>query len=216
MSVDGRHDEFNGAAVRPHARFTRGGAGAALTLARGALSLHPSFRLDAWSGRRGPALSARLDAALGQGSTRWTAGVGSGTSTPVLADLLFRDGVGVKVNPDLRPERVLWDAGAGVSHEFAGRAGPLRVDLHGSVGHVADMVLWSPDFRFVWSPQNFDVSAPAPVRRDQWRPLSRLAAEQRDRLERRHLRSRRAAPRCAIARDTRRPSVRPGRETGGT
>lgn len=157
LSADARHDRFQGDAVRDGARFTRGGAGARLSLEHGNLQLVPSFRADAWSGRAGAMLSARMDAALGWNATRFTAGLGSGTSTPVLADLLFRDGVGIRVNPDLRPERVQWEASAGVSHDLSSPAGPVRISLQGSIGRVADMVLWSPDFRFVWSPQNFNV-----------------------------------------------------------
>ncbi len=174
LGADARHDRFRGDAVRSGASFTRGGAGLGLDLERGALRLSPSLRVDGWSGAAKTAVSARLDAALQRGPTRITVGLGSGTSIPVLADLLFREGVGVRVNPDLRPERVQWEASAGLSREIRGAPGAIRVDLDGSIAHVADMVLWSPDFRFVWSPQNFDVWRRLASLGMEWRPMAAL------------------------------------------
>jgi iron complex outermembrane receptor protein len=74
---------------------------------------------------------------------------------PVLADLLFREGVGVRLNPDLRPERVAWEFEGGVRRELARGRG--SVALRGFYGRVADLIVWAPDFRFIWSPRNFDV-----------------------------------------------------------
>jgi outer membrane cobalamin receptor len=81
----------------------------------------------------------------------------SSFSPPTLADQFFRAGVGVAPNPDLRPERVPSEVEAGVDVSFD--ADPWRIDgsISGWVGDVRDMIVWSPDFRFVWSPRNVDV-----------------------------------------------------------
>jgi vitamin B12 transporter len=43
-------------------------------------------------------------------------------------------------------------------HRDLGAAGALgSISLRGFVGQVGDMVIWAPDFRFIWSPRNFDV-----------------------------------------------------------
>jgi iron complex outermembrane receptor protein len=99
-------------------------------------------------------MSARLDAGWQRGQTSLSAALGSGVTPPVLADLFFREGVGVKLNPDLRPERVRWEVETALRQDL-GRRTSLGVRLFS--GRVDDMVIWAPDFRFVWSPSNFDV-----------------------------------------------------------
>jgi outer membrane cobalamin receptor len=111
------------------------------------------MRLDVWTGRATPQVSARVDVGWQRGRTGITAAVGSAVTPPVLADLLFREGVGVRLNPDLRPERVRWEVEAGARRDI-GR-GTLSARLF--FGRVQDMVVWAPDFRFIWSPRNFDV-----------------------------------------------------------
>ena len=101
-----------------------------------------------------PRPSARVDAGWQRGPTSITLAVGGGVTPPVLADLFFREGVGVRVNPDLRPERVRWEVGAGARRELPHGG---HVGLRLFAGRVADMIVWAPDFRFIWSPRNFDV-----------------------------------------------------------
>jgi outer membrane cobalamin receptor len=81
----------------------------------------------------------------------------SAFSPPTLADQYFRSGVGVESNPALRGERVPSEIEVGAS--VAGRTGPVRWAgaLNAYRGDVRDMILWAPDFRFVWSPVNVDV-----------------------------------------------------------
>ena len=52
---------------------------------------------------------SRLDAGWQRGRTGVTLGVGSAVAPPALGDLFFREGVGVRLNPDLGPERVTWE-----------------------------------------------------------------------------------------------------------
>lgn len=80
----------------------------------------------------------------------------SAFSPPSLGDQYFREGVAVVPNPDLRPERVPseWEAGVAFA---GGRAVGLSGGLSAFRGDIAGMIVWQPDFRFVWSPRNIDV-----------------------------------------------------------
>ena len=122
-------------------------------------SVTSSGRLDWWSGLGLPVGSLRADFRLSLGRTVLSAAAGSAVAPPVLADLFFREGNGVRVNPALGPERVRWEVELGVRH--AGQMGRVEVEagLRGYSGRVDDMVLWgqSPGYRFAWMPQNFDV-----------------------------------------------------------
>lgn len=157
LAAEGRGDRFAGDGVRPGSSFTR----AALRL-DGALqqgpearwSVSPAIRLDGWTGATIPRVSARLDAGWHRGPTSLTASLGSGVTPPVLADLIFREGVGVRLNPDLRPERIRWEIETGARRAL-GSGGSVALRLF--YGRVADMIVWGPDFRFIWSPRNFDV-----------------------------------------------------------
>jgi iron complex outermembrane receptor protein len=77
---------------------------------------------------------------------------------PTFGDQFFREGVLVQPNPDLRAEHVPSELGLGVTVE--GRLGPGiggRLAVEAFSADVKDMIIWAPDFRFVWSPRNFDV-----------------------------------------------------------
>lgn len=157
ITAEGRADRFGGDEVRSGTSFTQAALHADARLTRGTAtrwSLAPAVRLDGWTGAIGPRLSARVDAGWQRGGTAITLGAGSAVTPPVLADLFFREGVGVRVNPDLRPERVRWEIEGSLRHELP--SGPA-VGLRLFAGQVADMIIWAPDFRFIWSPRNFDV-----------------------------------------------------------
>ena len=82
----------------------------------------------------------------------------SSYSPPGFGDQFFKEGVAVEPNPDLRAERVPNDLSAGASIEGAiGTVAIGRLAVDGYVADVKDMIIWSPDFRFVWSPRNFNV-----------------------------------------------------------
>jgi outer membrane cobalamin receptor len=80
----------------------------------------------------------------------------SAFNPPALGDLFFDAAIGVAPNPELKPERVVSELEFGLS---AYRPGDIAFALGGSVyrADVDDMIEWAPDFRFIWSPQNFDV-----------------------------------------------------------
>lgn len=81
----------------------------------------------------------------------------SAFSPPTLGDQFFQEGVGVAPNPDLAPERVPseWE----LSAAWADRLGGVRAEAGGAAfrADVRGMILWSPDFRGIWSPRNADV-----------------------------------------------------------
>lgn len=156
VTAEGRGDRFAGDGVRAGSSFTHGALRADAVLQRGTdaiWTIAPAMRLDVWTGQTTPKFSVRLDAGWQRGRTGITAAIGSAVTPPVLADLLFREGVGVRLNPDLRPERVRWEAEAGLRRELRFGNAAIRIFY----GRVADMVVWAPDFRFIWSPRNFDV-----------------------------------------------------------
>ena len=160
-SADGRHDRFDGDAVRKNASFSRAGSSFSASVSRqggmGTWTFAPAIRLDWYSGQQRPLASGRLDVQLGRRRTTLSGSIGNGVTVPALADLLFRDGVGVAINPDLRPERIRWEGELGVGQGFSllGFDGSLR--LSGFYGLIGDMILWTPDFRNIWSPGNFAV-----------------------------------------------------------
>jgi len=80
----------------------------------------------------------------------------SAYSPPSAGDLYFRDAVGVAPNPELEAERVPGEIEAGASVRAApgGWAASLRAAAYR--GAIDGMILWAPDYRFVWSPYNQD------------------------------------------------------------
>ncbi len=135
------------------------GAGTGRTSVGGwAATLTGAVRADRHTAVTGTELSPRVGAALSRG--RWTlrASVGSGFSPPSLADQFFQEGVQVRANPDLGPERVRGELEVGVDVRLVTTtAVSLGATLDLYRADVDGMILWFPDHRFVWSPDNFDV-----------------------------------------------------------
>jgi vitamin B12 transporter len=158
-STELRGDRFAGDGVRSGSSFTHTGLrlDGAFHRATGSASwsLAAATRLDLWTHSGAPRMSLRLDAGWQRKKTALTAALGSGVTPPVLSDLFFREGVGVKLNPDLRPERVRWEVETGLRQGLGAAKTSASIRLF--LGRVDDMVVWAPDFRFVWSPNNFDV-----------------------------------------------------------
>ncbi|MGH7533640.1 MAG: TonB-dependent receptor [Gemmatimonadales bacterium] len=157
VGADGRYDGFSGNGVQPGADFARGGVHVAVDLGRGEWRLSPVVRADNWSGWRGAAITGRLDAEWRRGRTVVSLGLGNGITPPVPFDLLFREGVGVALNPGLRPERVAIELTGDVRHGGRLLGVPGTLSLRGYAGRVHDLVVWSAGPNFVWSPQNVDV-----------------------------------------------------------
>lgn len=123
-----------------------------------AAELQPSLRADRSSLLEQTVLSPRVGATLGRGSLSARLSAGSAFSPPSLADQFFQEGVLARPNPDLEPERVRWEVEAGMEARDL-PAGTARLDAELSVfrADVDGMILWFPDHRFVWQPDNFDV-----------------------------------------------------------
>jgi outer membrane cobalamin receptor len=105
-------------------------------------------------------LTARLDLGWQHRGTSLTIGIGDGVTPPVMADLFFREGNGVRVNPDLLPERVAWQVDLGARQETRVFGARTALSLRGYAGRIEDMILWglSPAYGFVWTPRNLDVN----------------------------------------------------------
>jgi outer membrane cobalamin receptor len=157
---DLRVDRYGGDALEGPARWTRAALQAGATLTRGEAdgwTLTPAVRLEQWTGSGSPVLSTRLDAAWHRAGWTLSASGGSAVVAPPLSDLFFREGVGVALNPDLRPERVRWEAELGVLRDWPGFGRGARASLRAWYGRVEDMIIWAPGVNFVWSPRNQDV-----------------------------------------------------------
>lgn len=157
VGAEGRGNRFAGDAIRDGASFSQAAVKVDARFApttTSPWSIAPALRADVWTGSTSPRLSARVDAGWQRGRTALTLAAGSAVTPPVLADLFFREGVGVRLNPDLQPERVRWEVEAGLRRDLGAGS---SVGLRGFVGRVGDMIIWAPDFRFIWSPRNFDV-----------------------------------------------------------
>lgn len=123
----------------------------------GTPELDAALRLDRagvsgrWHVSHELALGARLGAVSLHAAHR------SAFSPPTLGDQFFREGVGVEPNPELRGERVPseWEAGAELT--TGGSRLLLSAGATAFAADVRDMIVWAPDFRFVWSPENLDV-----------------------------------------------------------
>lgn len=84
---------------------------------------------------------------------------GGGYAPPSLADQFFHEGVLVRPNPSLQPERVRDELEVrGTVHDMRLGGFDIGGDAAAFRANVDGMVLWQPDFRFVWSPSNFDVT----------------------------------------------------------
>jgi vitamin B12 transporter len=77
---------------------------------------------------------------------------------PTLADQFFQPGVLAQPNPALQPERVRNDWQLQLTSRTL-RMGQVTANGSVSLFHadIDGMILWSPNFRFVWSPNNYDV-----------------------------------------------------------
>lgn len=164
--VDGRYLEPEGTALTSAApgSQTFGGLWASAAIHRGWASdgfiqLSVAGRGDAGTGIGDPVFSPKVAASAGRGWWSLTASWGSSFSPPSLGDLFFQEGVQVRANPDLRPERVRNEIALSAALQEQPLLGTLiRATVTGYHADIEDMILWSPDFRYIWSPNNYDVN----------------------------------------------------------
>ncbi len=128
----------------------------------GAVRAHRDGALGGWF------LAHDLSQQIELAGVRLHAAHRSSFSPPSAGDLYFREGVGVRPNPDLRAERIRSEFEIGAERDLDIR--PARVRFSGELfrGDIEDMIVWSPDFRFIWSPRNVD------VRRSGWELRAQL------------------------------------------
>ena len=108
-------------------------------------------RTDRWHGSHEVALNVPLGSLVVRAAHR------SAFSPPTLGDQFFREGVGVEPNPDLRAERVPSEISARASWSGEVRGAAVHASAEAYRGDMKGMIVWLPDFRFVWSPRNMDV-----------------------------------------------------------
>ena len=129
------------------------------TVLRWLLEVGAGTRADVGTLWRGAYLSPTISASAAHGPLRSSTSWRSAFSAPSLGDLFFQAGVQVRPNPALRAERIRgeWTA----STELAGT---IAFGIHATTsvsafrGDIDDLILWAPDFQFIWSPNNFAVS----------------------------------------------------------
>lgn len=125
----------------------------------GFVQLSAAARGDAGSGVGDPVLSPRLSVAAGKAGWSLAASWSESFSPPTLGDLFFQEGVQVRANPDLRPERVRNEINLTATvpqHQVLGTE--VSASLSAYRADIDDMILWTPNFAFVWSPGNFDIA----------------------------------------------------------
>ncbi|HEX2188942.1 MAG TPA: TonB-dependent receptor, partial [Longimicrobiaceae bacterium] len=163
--VEGRELRFRSTMLAEGApRSQRLGAGwvqgrASLAPAPGwTVEVAPGLRAD-WSSLPDRAvLSPRATLAAGTARATLRLSAGSAFAPPALADQFFQEGVLARPNPDLRPERVRGEVEAAVELRGLRLGGAvLEAEAAAFRADVDGMVLWFPDHRFVWRPENFDV-----------------------------------------------------------
>lgn len=132
--------------------------------------LDAGMRADQSSLLSATMVSPRVVASVSRGLIAASASIGGGYAPPSLADQFFHEGVFVRPNPDLQPERTRDDIEARLSLHDA-PVGPARISVEGAAyrANVDGMILWLPDYRFVWSPSNNQ------VRRSGWELSARAA-----------------------------------------
>ena len=117
-----------------------------------------SARIDQNSLDNANAFSPRVAARISRGTIATSVSLGSGYAPPTLSDQFFHEGVQAKANPSLKPERTRHDLEARVTvRDFS--AGAITIGGEAAAYHsdVDGMILWFPDFRFIWSPNNYNV-----------------------------------------------------------
>ncbi|RMH16868.1 MAG: TonB-dependent receptor, partial [Gemmatimonadetes bacterium] len=146
------------AAGAPDGRTDVGGSiGLMLRPGPGGAELGATVRAQ-WDGLAGRLRwTHELAARVRTGPVGWRVAHRSAYAPPTFGDQFFREGVAVRSNPDLAAERVPSEVEVGFDVPLSGAWGSLRLQGSAFTGDVRGMIVWLPDFRFVWSPRNTDV-----------------------------------------------------------
>jgi outer membrane cobalamin receptor len=133
-------------------------AGTEVTVGRTAVTLSAGTRLDRDVRRDETRLSPAIALGIPVGGANLQLAWSMAFAPPSLADQFFQPGVLARPNPELDAERVRGDWQAQITTP-ALRVGGVTASGSLSLFHadIDGMILWFPDFRFVWSPENYDV-----------------------------------------------------------
>jgi len=103
-------------------------------------------------------LSPKIGATLSRRRTALHLSWGQAFSPATLADQFFQAGILARPNPNLTAERVRGELEGGVAVDDLSLLGArVGAGISAFRADVDGMILWFPDFRFVWSPNNYDV-----------------------------------------------------------
>jgi outer membrane cobalamin receptor len=165
LGAEGRVLDVNSTMLAPgspHVQRQLGVFGSARTTQTGRgfeFSEDLSARVDWDSFLESAVGSPRLGVTATRGVASLAAFFGGGYAPPSLADQFFHEGVLVRPNPSLEPERVRDELEIRATmHDVRVGALELGADAAAFRANVDGMILWQPDFRFIWSPSNFDVT----------------------------------------------------------
>lgn len=155
LSARLRAESLAGDAFASAATRAVGGVAAAVPVRAGRVALEPALAVDAGDGRvvPSPELGARLP--LGRGLAL-RARAGQAFRLPTFGDLAFAPSVGIRPNPELRPERVLLDAEIGLDGGWTLAAGRVEAGVSGWHRVTDDPIVWLASSVAVWSPRNLD------------------------------------------------------------
>lgn len=165
VGVDLRLLDVDGSALAATAPGSRhyGGLWTSLALRRpwgtdGTVQLSAGARGDVGSGVGDAVVSPKVTVGAQRGAWGVTASWGMSFSPPSLGDQFFQEGVQVRANPNLAPERVRSEFTLALElREQRVLGAAVRAALTGFAANVDGMILWTPDFRYVWSPANFNI-----------------------------------------------------------
>ena len=121
--------------------------------ANAALRVDGSSVLDQWVAS--PQVGALLRHDWWSAEVRWA----QAYNPPTLGDMYFQEGVQVEPNPFLAPERVRNEWSLFLEAREVGPASlNASVGLNLFLADISGMIIWSPDFRYICSPNSFDVN----------------------------------------------------------
>ncbi len=161
--VDGRGWDIESSTLSPGSPDRVLGGGGWLhgvwraTGTRGSVEVGAGLRGDLHDFLDGLVMSPSASVLLSRRGTSLEAMVGGAVSPPDVSDLFFQEGVLAEPNPELAPERVRGEVGLELRQTFQGGGWTGTVGASAYRADVDGMILWFPDFRFVWSPRNVDV-----------------------------------------------------------
>ncbi len=121
-------------------------------------ALDGAIRVDWNSLEPGTVRSPQVGVSVVRGPLLASVTTGESYNPPSLADQYFREGVLVRPNPNLKPERVR-DEVEGRLQASDVAVGPARISSEIAVyrADITGMILWFPNFQFIWSPDNYNV-----------------------------------------------------------